>query len=63
MPAFVSPLASPSSWSYSTELVTLPPGVRYPGYAALGLRARSTADGGVVFPAQGAARSSPRRTW
>jgi len=57
MPAFVSPLASPSSWTYSTELVTLPPGVRYPGYVALGLRARSTADGGVVFPAQGAARS------
>ena len=32
MPAFVSPLADPATWTYSLGEVTVPAGLRYAGY-------------------------------
>jgi phosphatidylserine/phosphatidylglycerophosphate/cardiolipin synthase-like enzyme len=60
MPAFVSPLASASDWTFEAEDVRVPDGFRYGDYRLTGLRARSSTGSPVVLPAQGAWRSDDR---
>ncbi len=57
MAAFVSPLADPGSWTYTTvDGVVIPDGLRYAGYAVRGLRATTASDQNVQLPATGVLR-------
>jgi phosphatidylserine/phosphatidylglycerophosphate/cardiolipin synthase-like enzyme len=55
--AFVSPLADPGSWTYTTvDGVLIPDGLRYAGYAVRGVRATRASDQNVQLPATGVLR-------
>jgi phosphatidylserine/phosphatidylglycerophosphate/cardiolipin synthase-like enzyme len=56
MPAFVSPLDDPASWSYSIVEATIPTGLRYGNYAVRGLRAQHSAGANIVSPCLGLLR-------
>jgi phosphatidylserine/phosphatidylglycerophosphate/cardiolipin synthase-like enzyme len=60
MPAFISPVASPGSWSFATaaSLTTIPAGLRFAGYSFRALRASIAAGGGVQVPATGILRKA-----
>jgi phosphatidylserine/phosphatidylglycerophosphate/cardiolipin synthase-like enzyme len=57
VPAFVSPVANPASWTFTTiDDIVIPDGLRYAGYAFRGLRATLAAGDGVQVPATGILR-------
>ncbi len=59
MPAFVSPISNPASWTLAAEPeVAIPEGLRYAGYKLRGLRATRNAPADVVMPAQGILRKA-----
>jgi phosphatidylserine/phosphatidylglycerophosphate/cardiolipin synthase-like enzyme len=59
MPAFVSPLPNPASWTYViVDGVTIPDTLRYAGYTFRGVRAAIASATGVEAPATGVLRSA-----
>jgi phosphatidylserine/phosphatidylglycerophosphate/cardiolipin synthase-like enzyme len=57
MPAFHTPIATPSAWTLtSTGPVTIPDGLRYAGYSAPGVRATIGLSEDVLVPATGVLR-------
>ena len=59
MPAFVSPLENPTSWTLSAPPpLTIPAGLRYTGYVAAGVRATSAGGANVHVPATGMLRGA-----
>lgn len=57
MPAFVSPIATPASWTLTAALpATIPGGLRYAGYSAPGVRATIAGGVNVLVPATGMLR-------
>src|SRR5437867_11126905 len=56
MPAFVSPLTDPATWTYSIVEVTLPAGLRYSGYTIRAVRAQHASGANVVMPSLGLLR-------
>ena len=69
MPAFVSPVADPATWSYTTvDAVEIPDGLRYgvkppaPPYRVRGVRATRAVAADVVMPATGVLRRATGST-
>jgi phosphatidylserine/phosphatidylglycerophosphate/cardiolipin synthase-like enzyme len=59
MPAFISPVANPGSWAFTTiDGVAIPAGLRFAGYTFRGLRATLAAGDNVQIPATGILRQA-----
>lgn len=59
MPAFISPVANPGSWTFTTvDDITVPAGLRFAGYTFRGLRATLGAGDSVQVPATGILRQA-----
>lgn len=56
MPAFFSPLSDPPQWTYTTEALLVPAGLRYGGYTLRAIRATTATAREVRLPAYGTLR-------
>ncbi len=56
MPGFFSPLANPSGWTFSHELMAIPAGMRYGGYQIRALRCNIATATNILAPFRSALR-------